>query len=77
MDFKHTEGGPKYLQRAVEEVRPRAGDIMLNIARSVLLAGKPLPPLTGAPKTPNEGPKEPKTGAKKKSLKKRRRKVLR
>jgi len=55
MDFKHTEGGPKYLERAVNEVRPRAGDIFLRIAKSVLLDGKPPPPFSGAPSDPFSG----------------------
>lgn len=75
MSFRHTEGGPKYLERAVGEVRPRAGDIFLRIAKAVLLDGKPVPPVGGAPDNAFSGPQHggvsPGKGAKKAKARRR------
>jgi hypothetical protein len=59
MDFKHTEGGPKYLENAVNAVAPQAANIFGRIVEKSLLENAPLPPLGGAPSTPWEGPTSP------------------
>ena len=59
MDFKHTEGGPKYLENAVNLVAPQAVNIFGRIVEKSLLEDAPLPPFGGAPATPWEGPTSP------------------
>ncbi len=55
LDFKHTEGGPKYLSRAVEEVRPLQARIFKTVLEAALKRGT-VPPTGGAPDNPNSGP---------------------
>lgn len=59
MDYKHTEGGPKYLENAVNQTAPRVAEIFGRIVQKSLLDGAPLPPLGGAPSTAWEGPTSP------------------
>lgn len=55
LDFHHSEGGPKYLSRAVEEVKPLQGQLFATVFKAALERGY-VPPSGGAPDNPNAGP---------------------
>lgn len=61
MTWNHAVGGPKYLEKAVYQVAPRAAAIFGRIVEKALIEGGPIPPIGGAPATPNEGPRPPRT----------------
>lgn len=56
LSFKHTEGGPKYLSRAIEETRSQAADLFLYVMKIALQGGGVPPTGGGAPDNPNTGP---------------------